>query len=236
MIESKLFEIVPVYRFLFAISLLTVAGLYWVLEPLKQSDKFQQDQIQREFQCTPISQSVNELDPFHQERFWYDLVVNQNISSLNQLPIHILQSHGCFWLTQIQIFREENDERKVKCLSEVMQSQMEKVLEDVDCSNRLTLNCGHQLDCVFGIQARRTDKVTEDKNSYHSNDEYKHIFEAYFKMLGNPQDPKTAFVASDDRSVLADFRNTYKLPRYTFPWKMQLRNLWVVIQHMPTDS
>ncbi|CAG7734062.1 unnamed protein product [Allacma fusca] len=75
-------------RFLLAALFLTVAGLYWmtVRPPIQctldpQSDELQNELAsQKEFQCTPISESVHESDPFQQERTWYDLVVNQNIS------------------------------------------------------------------------------------------------------------------------------------------------------------
>ncbi|CAG7821907.1 unnamed protein product, partial [Allacma fusca] len=51
------------------------------LQSLQISDEFQTESgNQQGFQCTPISQSVNESNSFQQERFWYDLVVNQNIS------------------------------------------------------------------------------------------------------------------------------------------------------------
>ncbi|CAG7719155.1 unnamed protein product [Allacma fusca] len=252
-----------------------------VPETLKTLPKLQEERVsQREFNCTPISQSVNQSNPFQQERFWYDLVVNQKKNVLNQLPSHILQSHGCFWLTQTQIFNEGSSDRQVESLSEIMQSQLEEVLDDVDCSDRLTLNCGHYTDCgfgcqlhhrafcalavpslrfpklcsnnscvtdhknfafdasrpVFGVQARRTDKTTEAKKSFHATDEYIHIFEVFFKILENHQDPKTVFIASDDHTFLADIRKSYKLPRFIFPGEMQLRNLWVVIQRMPNDS
>ncbi|CAG7686969.1 unnamed protein product, partial [Allacma fusca] len=67
---------------------------------------------------------------------------------------------------------------------------------------------------VIGIQARRTDKIKEAKNSYHSIDEYEHIFKMYFQMLGKRQDTKTVFVASDDHTVLMHIRKSYKLPTW----------------------
>ncbi|CAG7785325.1 unnamed protein product, partial [Allacma fusca] len=92
---------------------------------------------------------------------------------------------------------------------------------------------------VFGVQARRTDKTTEAKKSFHATDEYVHIFEVFFKILENHQNPKTVFIASDDHTVLADIRKSYTLPSwkgFIFPGEVQLRNLWVVIQRMPNDS
>ncbi|CAG7719906.1 unnamed protein product, partial [Allacma fusca] len=67
---------------------------------------------------------------------------------------------------------------------------------------------------VFGVQARRTDKIIEAKKSFHATDEYVHIFEVFFKILENHQDPKTVFIASDDHTFLADIRKSYKLPSW----------------------
>ncbi|CAG7719158.1 unnamed protein product, partial [Allacma fusca] len=90
MAESQLFGIVPAkgsHRILLVVLILTLLGLYWITtrpniqsmpvpETLKTLPKFQEERVsQREFNCTPISQSVNQSNPFQQERFWYDLVV-----------------------------------------------------------------------------------------------------------------------------------------------------------------
>ncbi|CAG7722073.1 unnamed protein product, partial [Allacma fusca] len=67
---------------------------------------------------------------------------------------------------------------------------------------------------VIGIQVRRTDKKTEASHSYHSTEEYMQIAKTYFHILGNIQDPKTVFVASEDHTVLMSIRKKYKLPQW----------------------
>ncbi|CAG7822513.1 unnamed protein product, partial [Allacma fusca] len=252
-------------KILLAILLVSTGAVYWM---------WNRQRLQ------PLPNLTQGLMEDQQERFWFNLVVTQNISKLTQLPTHVLRSDSCFWLTQLQKIREANTEVKVETLSRIMQSQMERVFEDVECSKRLTLHCGHQGNCgfgcqlhhrafcvlvaftlgiplihnksewpfnnpanfhicvstpcvpkifagefekdfafnanhpVIGIQARRTDKIGENKDSYHKVTEYMHVVKVHFQLLEVHRSPKTVYVASDDHTVLEEIQKMYRRPEW----------------------